>query len=96
MGWVTEGETVAEGVRIVHPVRGDAVLAMVAESDGTLLAVDEDRILPGRDRLARLGFYVEPTSAIVWDALEEVVDRAPEPIVVMLTGSGFKAFDEGP
>jgi threonine synthase len=91
LGWVTEGETIAEGVRIRMPVRGDALLQLMEGHEGEFVAVDEEDILPGRDELARHGFYVEPTSAIVWPALKEVVARVPEPIMVILTGSGLKA-----
>jgi threonine synthase len=90
LGMVVEGETMAEGIRVRHPLRGDAVLQIVAASDGALLAVDEQEILAGQERLAKLGFYVEPTSAIVWGALEQVIDELPDPIVVVLTGSGLK------
>ena len=89
-GWVTEGETLAEGVRISTPLRGDAVLRMVEESQGTFLVVDEENIIPGRDQLAQRGFYVEPTSALVWNALQQLSVDAPEPLVAILTGSGLK------
>lgn len=89
-GWVTEGETLAEGVRIYQPLRGDAVLRLVEQSQGTFIAVDEEHILPGRDQLAQRGFYVEPTSALVWDALQQLPVDAPEPVVAILTGSGLK------
>jgi threonine synthase len=90
LGMVAEGETLAEGVRVRFPMRGDAVMQMLAEQRGLLAAVDEADILPGRDQLARLGFYVEPTSAIVWDALQQVAADLPDPIAVVLTGSGLK------
>jgi threonine synthase len=90
LAWVTEGETLAEGVRLKHPVRGDLVLQAVEASQGFFVAVEEDQILPGRDQLARQGLYVEPTSALVWDALRQVVGQVPEPVVVVLTGSGYK------
>jgi threonine synthase len=93
MGWVTEGQTLAEGVRIKHPLRGDAVLQVVVNSGGFFVAVDEENILPGRDQLAKQGLYVEPTSAIVWNALEQVDGQAPDPIAVVLTGSGLKYRD---
>lgn len=89
-GWVTEGDTLAEGTRIKHPLRGDAVLQAVMESGGTFVAVDEDEILPGRDALAHQGLYVEPTSAMVWSALEQLGGDLPEPVVAVLTGSGLK------
>lgn len=90
LSWVTEGDTLAEGVRVRHPLRGDALLRILESSEGMLLAVDEGDILPGRDQLARRGLYVEPTSAIVWDAIRQIINRIPEPIVVILTGSGLK------
>jgi threonine synthase len=90
LGFVAENRTLAEGVRVRFPVRGDAVLDAVQSSRGAILAVDEEDILPGRDALARLGLYVEPTSAIVWTALAQSLDDLPDPVVVVLTGSGYK------
>ncbi len=87
---VSEGETRAEGVRIIQPHRSEAILEIVQSSKGLFLKVEEEDILPGRDQLARRGFYIEPTSAIVWDALAQVVGEVPEPIVAILTGSGLK------
>ena len=87
---MTEGETVAEGVRVRAPLLSGSVLETVTRSSGRFVAVPEARILPGRDSLARLGFYVEPTSALVWAALEDALSELPEPVVVVLTGSGYK------
>ncbi len=82
--------TLAEGVQVSNPLRKDAVLAAVVASGGSICVVEENEILTGRDALARLGFYVEPTSAIVWAALARLVDLLPDPVVVILTGSGLK------
>jgi threonine synthase len=87
---VREGVTVAEGIRIIHPLRAQAVVAAVKGSGGTLHAVSEDSILAGREALGRLGLYVEPTSAVVWPALLNLMENLREPIVVVLTGSGLK------
>jgi threonine synthase len=87
---VYEGQTIAEGIRIRYPVRGDQVLNAVKESQGFFTVVDEDEIIPARDQLALRGLYVEPTSAVVFPALLESIDELPETIVVVLTGSGFK------
>lgn len=90
--WVSESPTIAEGVRVSHPVRGDNVLQEVASSAGTFVVVEEERILPARDELAVRGFYVEPTSALVWDAVEQLMKKnLVEPVVVLLTGSGLKS-----
>jgi threonine synthase len=90
MDLVTENDTLAEGVRVRDPLRGDAVLAAVMASRGSMCVVDEKDILPARDALAWLGFYVEPTSAIVWAALSQTMEKLPDPVVVILTGSGLK------
>jgi threonine synthase len=87
LGWVTEGQTLAEGIRVIHPVRGDAVLQALAETGGRVLAVDEASIHHGRHALARLGLYAEPTCGVVWEAIGQV----PGEVVVILTGNGLKS-----
>ena len=96
MQWVTEGQTAAEGVRVRYPLWGDPVMRLIAETNGTVLAVDEEAIQLGRNQLAAAGFYVEPTSAIVWDALRQLSELRSAgppsgPIVAVLTGSGLKS-----
>jgi threonine synthase len=91
LAWVTEGETAAEGVRVRQPLRGDELLPAVEQSGGRFIAVEEPEILPARDALARAGLFVEPTSAIVWAALPHVAAELPEPIVLILSGTGLKA-----
>jgi len=89
-GLLTKTPTLAEGVRVRTPLRGEKVLREVAVSHGYMCVVEEHEILPGREALSRLGFYVEPTSAIVWSALVQTIHQLPDPIVVILTGSGYK------
>jgi threonine synthase len=90
LGFVTEGETVAEGIRVVRPIRGDAVLAAVNESGGTVLAVEDPAIKAGHNVLAHMGFYVEVTSAVVVEALAHPATQGEGETVVVLTGSGLK------
>ncbi len=92
LGWVTDQvPTAAEGVRVRWPVWGDTLLHTIEAYDGTFLVVEEEDILPARAALAQRGFFVEPTSALVWDALRQIANCAPDPIVAVLTGTGFKA-----
>ncbi len=90
MEGVADNQTVAEGVR-GKSLRAEAVVEMTRRSGGRFTSVDEAYILPGRDALAHLGFYVEPTSALVWRALEETILELPDPVVAVLTGSGLKS-----
>ena len=89
-----ECPTLAEGVKVVHPLRRKAVREAVEKSGGMWVTAAEKDILPGRDALAKQGFYVEPTSALVWKALEETLSLLPDPVVVILTGSGLKFFGQ--
>ena len=91
LGWVREGETLAEGIRILQPLRGDAVLQAVAASGGRMIAVEEAEIEAGWTALAGRGLWVEPTSAVVWPALHNELASLPDPVVAVLTGSGFKS-----
>ncbi len=88
-----ETPTLAEGIRISEPLHSARVQAAITTSAGDFLAVDEAQIRHGHAQLARRGFYVEPTSAVVWGALEAIQQRATaaEMIVLMLTGSGLKS-----
>ncbi len=90
MAFVTDNPTLAEGVRTRYPLRGDAVLAGISASQGAMCAVEEEEILPACEKLAHLGFYVEPTSALVWTALEQKINDLPDPVVILLTGFGLK------
>lgn len=88
--FATDGPTLAEGVRVWQPIRGDSLLNEIGSSFGKFFAVDEKDILVGMDELARLGFYVEPTSALVWNALSQCGTECSDPVVLVLTGSGLK------
>ncbi|HBG74315.1 MAG: hypothetical protein A2X25_13425 [Chloroflexi bacterium GWB2_49_20] len=88
--FATEGPTLAEGVKVWQPIRGDAVLKAIGSSRGWLIAIDEEDIVVGVDEFARRGFHVEPTSALVWSALGQCLNECADPIVLILTGSGLK------
>jgi threonine synthase len=90
VGVITEGQTVAEGVRVTSPVRGDAILRVMQAGGGRMLAVAEEDILPAFAQLARAGFHVEPTSALVWAVLKHNLEFFPEPVVLILSGAGLK------
>ena len=86
-----EGDTIAEGIRIDEPIRADTILDFIDDNDGLFVSVDEESIIKGYEELAKLGYFVEPTSAVVHAALDQLIGKVPEPIVLVLTGSGLKA-----
>jgi threonine synthase len=90
--------TLAEGIASARPIRARQVLAAIHASGGAAIAVPEDRLLPGVRRLATLGFFVEPTSAVVAAAAPILVDRGILSVgdccVLLLSGSGLKATEK--
>jgi threonine synthase len=88
---VREVDTLAEGIRITQPLRLAGLLEAAEESGGGFEVVGEEAIREALDKLGRRGFFVEPTSAVVWPVLQSAEDRWPGPWVAILTGSGMKS-----
>lgn len=95
---VEKTPTIAEGIASAIPVKGDAILRVVRSSGGSIITVNEEEIMQGLKSLAAVGFYVEPTSAVVPAALLKLrrlgIIPANEIPVMELTGSGLKATDK--
>lgn len=82
--------SIAEGTQIVAPVREAQALRFLKPGLDDMISIEEEQILPAASDLARIGFYVEPTSALVWAAFSRHCQDWKEPIVLILTGSGLK------
>ncbi len=67
------------------------ILQAIDESAGWMEAVDEEQISAARNALGARGLYVEPTSAVVWAALDSVLGKTVGPVAMVLTGSGLKS-----
>jgi threonine synthase len=91
----SEGYTLAEGIRVADPPRTRSIIDAIRKSQGTIVTVEETAITQGLRQLALRGILVEPTSAVVWPALEQIVGRLPEKalIVLSITGAGCKTPD---
>ena len=85
-----ESDTIAEGVKVTVPIRGSTILKRISERRGNILEIDDQHLKKAYFQIAEKGFYIEPTSALVWAVLHEIIGKVPEPIVLILTGSGLK------
>ncbi|MCD6356695.1 MAG: pyridoxal-phosphate dependent enzyme [Anaerolineaceae bacterium] len=85
-------KSIAEGLAIIKPVRGKRVLQALRESGGGAVVVTENEIYLAYHKLAQLGLFVEPTSAVAAAAVAKVRNEIGEnaDILVALTGSGLK------
>lgn len=89
---IAPGHTIAEGIRIAYPPRGRQVLEAIRESGGSVLTVTDREITRARRAMARLGLFIEPTSAVAVAGLRKLDKMlGDEGVTVMpLTGSGLK------
>jgi threonine synthase len=81
--------SVAEGIMLKRPLRDREILEAIRRTGGTAVAVSDDETLAARAALARVGLFVEPTSAVVAAALLRM--RLEGTVVAALTGSGLKS-----
>lgn len=87
--------TVGEGVAIPNPPRGNQVLQALRRCNGAMLAVDDAQLLSCWRDMARIGIFMEPTSAVAvagaWLATQSpaIIDPA-DSVVVLVTGHGLK------
>jgi threonine synthase len=87
--------TIAEGTAIAQPIRLREVLGTLRETRGGAVMLSEAEIATATLELARMGIYVEPTSAQAAAAFGKLLAAGtitPEQTTVLvLTGSGLKA-----
>ena len=60
---VTPVPTLAEGIAIGQPMRGEEILEKIYKYDIDFVEIPEDQILPAREALAKQGIYCEHTTA---------------------------------
>ena len=85
-------KTMAEGIAINNPVRGQQITAAVKNTGGDFIVVNEKEISHSLDEMSGKGFYIEPTSAVVVSGIHKYLEktRPSEIIVSTLTGHGLK------
>ncbi len=91
---ISVSNTIAEGIAIAQPKRGQQMLRAVEETGGQFLAVEEEEIIAAWSYMAQLGFYIEPTSAAVIAGVTQYMLHSAErdeQVTSVLTGHGLKA-----
>ena len=92
---VSTQPTLAEGIAIAKPIRGNQLLQYVRESKGTFISVKEDEIKAAWKECAAKGFYIEPTSAATIAGLLKYMEGYPhEEIISLFSGHGLKSTDK--
>jgi threonine synthase len=86
-------DTLADGIAIASPVRGEQVLKAVRETGGNFFAVDEREIVAALRDIGSKGFQVEPTAAATIAGLARYLARgeAADIVVSAFTGNNAPA-----
>jgi len=87
--------TIANGLAVPYPFGMDMMLKVLNESEGTVVAVDEEEIVSGVKEIARTeGLLISPEGAATWKALLNLKSNKQialtEKILLLNTGSGYK------
>ena len=90
---VTPKATLAEGIAIGVPMRGDEILAMIRRYAIEVVEVKEDSILASRAALARAGIYCEHTTAANYSAYLQYCQKHGQVNEALITmcGAGLKS-----
>jgi threonine synthase len=88
--------TVADGIAVLRPAIGEAVLAAVGRDGGGMVAVDDEALLRAVDaRAARAGVGAEPAGAAALAGLHRALEvglvHRDETVVLLVTGRELKA-----
>ncbi|MDO5725043.1 MAG: threonine synthase [Tissierellia bacterium] len=85
--------TMAEGIAIGKPMRGEEILEKIYKYDFEVLICPESEILGAREYLAKRGIYAEHTSAAIlgaYRAYEKKFGKLEE-VLIPITGAGLKS-----
>ena len=92
---VDTSHTLAEGIAIAAPVRGNQMLKMVEKTKGKFFAVNEQEIKDSLLYCGKNGYYIEPTSAATIAGLRKYLKESGDELVVSLfSGHGLKSTDK--
>lgn len=94
-GSATVLPTIAEGIAIESPVRGNEMLQIVKETGGSFITVSEAEIKNTWLACGKQGFYIEPTSAAtVAGACKYRSGHSLSKVVTLFSGHGLKSTDK--
>ena len=85
--------TMAEGIAIGKPMRGDEILEMIYRHNIKVVTAPEDKILAARHEIAKRGIYCEHTTAANYAAYLhycELYGSTPDTLITMC-GAGIKS-----
>jgi len=91
---VENPHTVAHAIENPYPPSGNEVLRRIKENGGTFVAVTDEEILQAQRRLAKIGIFGQPASAVSLAAVKKLRGQnlldENDTVVCIVTGGGLK------
>jgi len=88
----------ADGITEIDPPRRQQIVDAIRSTNGHCIIANDDEIKGSLVKLRKLGFIVEPTSAVSYvaliDSLKDGFIKPGDKVLLPLTGSGLKLIDE--
>ncbi|MBA7561637.1 Threonine synthase [subsurface metagenome] len=88
----------ADGITEIDPPRSQQIVNAIRSTNGHVIIANDDEIKDSLVKLRKLGFIVEPTSAVSYvaliDSLKDGFIKPGDKVLLPLTGSGLKLIDE--
>ena len=92
---IDKKDTIAEGIAIAEPIRGQEIIESLKSSGGSILTVKEAEIKDALRQVCLMGFYIEPTSAATIAGLKKYLRKSSqETVVSVFTGNGLKTTEK--
>ena len=95
---ISKKETIAEGISSADPLKGKEIIQAVRATNGCFVTVSDDEVWQSLKEMARLGMFIEPTSATAPAAIKKLHQsnwfQPDDVVVVEMTGIGLKATDK--
>ncbi|WP_409229153.1 threonine synthase [Gudongella sp. SC589] len=90
---ITPQKTMAEGIAIGAPMRGDEILQYIYKYNIRVITAPEDGIIPAREKLAKKGIYVEHTTAATYAAYLKLLEQEGrlKDVLLPMCGAGLKS-----
>lgn len=93
---IDQKDTIAEDIAIANPVRGKQIIRAVKQNHGDFITVSDNEIKESLNKMCKMGYYIEPTSAATIAGIEKYLpeSKSEEIIVSAFTGHGLKSTEK--
>lgn len=91
-------KSIAEGIVLQNPNKINNVIEAVKDTNGSILSINDKKIIEALKELTSKGFFIEPTSATAYAGVLELIKnkilKKNDDVIMIISGNGLKASNE--